>query len=238
MSAAPDLLRIDSLVAAYGNSVALHGVSLTVGEGEKVALIGANGAGKSTVLRSIIGALDARSGSIVFDGRDMRGISADRRARAGIGYCPEGRHVFPMMSVRENLEVAFWGTARDRRRQVSDILALFPALGEHLDREAWQLSGGQQQMLAIGRALMGRPRMLLLDEPSLGLSPRLTAEVFALVQRIAATGTAVLLAEQNASRALEISDRGYVLKLGRIVDADVSSALRASESVARAFLGG
>jgi len=232
------LLAIDDLTVRYGAIAALHGVSLRVEAGEAVALLGANGAGKSTLMKAVIGLAAAAQGSIAFDGADLATVSADRRARLGIGYCPEGRRVFPGMTVRENLEVACWADAAERARRLDSMYALFPALKEKHATRAWQLSGGQQQMLAIARALMNAPRLLLLDEPSLGLSPVLTDEVLRRVRDIVAGGTAVLLAEQNVAKALSVSTRAYVLRVGRVVREGAAAELLASEDVRAAFLGG
>jgi branched-chain amino acid transport system ATP-binding protein len=196
------LLNIDGLSVAYGQVSALRDVSISINAGEAVALVGANGAGKSTLFKSIVGFLRPRSGRIQFLGRDMAGVSPERRARLGLGYAPEGRRVFPGMTVRENLEVAVFASKGEREQRLQRAFALFPQLAERHAQLAWQLSGGQQQMLAIGRALMGRPRLLLLDEPSLGLSPKLADEVLAAVRVIIQDGTAVLLAEQNVRKAL------------------------------------
>jgi branched-chain amino acid transport system ATP-binding protein len=201
---------------------ALDGVSLGVGEGEAVALLGANGAGKSTLLRAVIGLVSPSSGAIRLDGTDIAALRPERRAREGIGYVPEGRRVFPGMTVRDNLLVA---CREDPASLLATVHALFPVLEERQKQLAWSLSGGQQQMLAIGRALMTRPRLLLLDEPSLGLSPKLAAELFSRIAEIAARGTSVLLAEQNVAGALKICRRGYVLRLGRVVAEGASAAL-------------
>jgi branched-chain amino acid transport system ATP-binding protein len=232
------LLSIDALEVRYGTVPALLGVSLVVGTGEAVALLGANGAGKSTLMKAVIGLLQPAAGRIAFDGRPIEGLRADQRARLGIGYCPEGRRTFPGMTVRENLAVACWGNARLRARRMDEIYAMFPALAERQSTRAWQLSGGQQQMLALGRSLMDAPRLLLLDEPSLGLSPLLTDEVLGRIPAIVAGGTSVLLAEQNAAKALRICARAIVLKLGRVVATGPAADLAASEEVQAAFLGG
>jgi branched-chain amino acid transport system ATP-binding protein len=232
------ILAVEHLTVNYGQIVALQDVSLSAREGEAVALIGANGAGKSTLLKTIIGLLAPRSGSIVFAGKLMNGMSANRRARFSLAYCPEGREIFPLMTTRENLEVASWLPRRLRSRKIDSIYDIFPQLSEKDGTPGWQLSGGQQQMLAIGRALMGEPRLLLLDEPSLGLSPLLVTEVFKTVARIVQQGTAVLIAEQNASKALEICHSAYVLKLGTVVLSGPAFELRNNEEVRRAYLGG
>jgi branched-chain amino acid transport system ATP-binding protein len=231
------LLAVDNLYVANGQVSALHGVTLLVNAGEAVALVGANGAGKSTLFKSIVGFLRPRSGRLQFLGRDMAGVSPERRARLGLGYAPEGRRVFPGMTVRENLEVAVFACKTEREQRLQRAFALFPQLAERHAQLAWQLSGGQQQMLAIGRALMGRPRLLLLDEPSLGLSPKLADEVLAAVRVIIQDGTAVLLAEQNVRKALTYCERAYVLEFGKVVLSGATSALRDTEEIRRAYLG-
>jgi len=214
-------------------------VTLSVSVGEAVALVGANGAGKSTLFKSIVGFLRPRSGRLHFLGRDMTGVSPERRARLGLGYAPEGRRIFPGLTVRENLEVAiFAGKAERIAKRLERAFALFPQLAERRNQLGWQLSGGQQQMLAIGRALMGRSKLLLLDEPSLGLSPKLAGEVLATVRAIVNDGTAVLLAEQNVRKALACCDRAYVLEIGKVALSGASSALRDTEEIRKAFLGG
>jgi branched-chain amino acid transport system ATP-binding protein len=232
------LLEVDDVEVRYGAVPALRGVSLRVGPGEAIALLGANGAGKSTLLKAVMGLLRLHAGAIRFDGRAFDTLSAQRRARLGLGYCPEGRRTFPGLTVRENLLVACWEPARERERRVEEMFALFPALRTKASDPAWQLSGGQQQMLAIGRSLMGRPRLLLLDEPSLGLSPVLTDEVIGRIPGIAAGGTAVLLAEQNAAKALGVCHRATVLRTGRVVEEGAAAELAASPEVRKAFLGG
>ncbi|HYH19522.1 MAG TPA: ABC transporter ATP-binding protein [Azospirillum sp.] len=229
------LLRLEGLSAGYGGATALDGVSLSLEAGETVALLGANGAGKSTLLKAVLGLVPAR-GRVVLDGAEIGGLATERRVRLGLGYVPEGRRVFPGMNVRDNLEVASFAGARERGRDLERVFALFPQLQEKAGERAWRLSGGQQQMLAVGRALMGRPRLLLLDEPSLGLSPRVAAEVFAAVHAIASHGTAVLLAEQSARRALALARRAVLLRLGRVVHDGPAAALGA-EALRAAFLG-
>jgi branched-chain amino acid transport system ATP-binding protein len=231
------LLNIDGLSVAYGQVSALRDVSISINAGEAVALVGANGAGKSTLFKSIVGFLRPRSGRIQFLGRDMAGVSPERRARLGLGYAPEGRRVFPGMTVRENLEVAVFASKGEREQRLQRAFALFPQLAERHAQLAWQLSGGQQQMLAIGRALMGRPRLLLLDEPSLGLSPKLADEVLAGVRVIIQDGTAVLLAEQNVRKALTYCEHAYVLEIGKVFLSGATSALRDTEEIRRAYLG-
>jgi branched-chain amino acid transport system ATP-binding protein len=232
------LLEIDGITVRYGEIGALHGVSLEIGAGEAIALLGANGAGKSTLLKAIMGQVPLAAGEIRLDGRSLRRVAAHRRAPLGLGYCPEGRRVFPGMTVRDNLAVASRLPPRRRDAAIEQMFALFPALRDKRRDLAWQLSGGQQQMLAIGRALMTEPRLLLLDEPSLGLSPRLTQEVLDRVRDIAAAGTAVILAEQNVAKALAITARAYVLQVGAVVQTGRSDALRQSPSIREAFLGG
>jgi branched-chain amino acid transport system ATP-binding protein len=232
------LLAVENLVVGYGDVVAVNGVSLSVDSGEAVALLGANGAGKSTLMKAIIGLLKPKRGRIWFEGQAIETLRPERRARLRIGYCPEGRRPFPGLTVRENLSVACWDDAATRAKRLSEIFAMFPPLDGRQDSPAWQLSGGQQQMLAIGRTLMNRPRLLLLDEPSLGLSPRLTDEVVGRIPEIVAMGTAVLLAEQNAAKALQVCRTAWVLKLGAVARYGPASELAASEEIKRAFLGG
>jgi branched-chain amino acid transport system ATP-binding protein len=232
-----DVLEIERLCVAYGEVSALNDVTLSVNASEAVALVGANGAGKSTLFKSIVGFLRPRSGRLHFLGQDMTGVSPERRARLGLGYAPEGRRVFPGLTVRENLEVAVFGSRAERVQRLDQAFALFPQLAERQSQLGWQLSGGQQQMLAIGRALMGRPQLLLLDEPSLGLSPKLADEVLTAVKAIVRQGTAVLLAEQNVRKALACCDRAYVLEIGKVVLSGATSALRDTEEIRKAFLG-
>jgi len=229
------LLRLDGLTAGYGGATALHGVSLSLAAGEAVALLGANGAGKSTLLKAVLGLVPS-TGRIAFDGADLSGLSTERRVRLGLGYVPEGRRVFPGMSVRDNLEVASFAPAPRRRAGLERVFALFPQLRDKAAERAWRLSGGQQQMLAIGRALMGEPRLLLLDEPSLGLSPKLAGEVFAAVRAIAAAGTAVLVAEQSTARALAVGRRAVLLRLGTVLHEGPADSLP-PDALRAAFLG-
>ncbi|WP_035690697.1 ABC transporter ATP-binding protein [Azospirillum halopraeferens] len=230
------LLAVDGLCAGYGGLTALDRVSFTLEAAEPVALLGANGAGKSTLLRALLGLVPASAGRVRFAGTDLNGLAAERRVRLGIGYVPEGRRVFPGMSVRDNLEVAGVAARGDRLEDLERVFTLFPQLRGKAGEAAWRLSGGQQQMLAIGRALMVRPRLLLLDEPSLGLSPALAAEVFATIASIAASGTAVLLAEQSAARALATASRVMLLRLGRVVHDGPASGV-AAQTLRDAFLG-
>jgi branched-chain amino acid transport system ATP-binding protein len=237
MNAAP-LLEAERLTVAYGGAVALLGASIAIAPGEAVALLGANGAGKTTLIKALIGTLPAMAGAIRVDGRNVAGLPPERRARLGLGYVPEGRRVFAAMSVRDNLDVACRGEASERRRRRAAVEMLFPQLAEHIGRPAWQLSGGQQQMLAIARALMTGPRLLLLDEPSLGLAPALVGELFARLAAIRADGVALLLAEQNLSQALALCSRGYLLQGGRIIAEGTAAALAGDPALLRhALLG-
>jgi len=234
------LLEVENLVARYGRITALGGISLTVDEGEIVTLIGANGAGKTTTLRAISGLVRPASGSIRFAGREIDRLAPSAIVRAGIGHAPEGRHVFPRMTVRENLELGAY--TRRVRSEIADetahVLDIFPRLKERYAQKAGTMSGGEQQMLAIGRAMMSRPRLLMLDEPSLGLSPKLVQTIFAVIREINARGTTILLIEQNARQALAVASRGYVLEVGTIAHSGPASSLAASEAVRAAYLGG
>ena len=234
------LLEVRDVEVSYGRIAALRGVSLDVAEGEIVALIGANGAGKTTMLRAISGFLRPTRGSIVFAGEDLRHRSPDRIVRLGIGHAPEGRRVFSRMTVRENLELGAY--ARSEASGVAADLAhvyeIFPRLAERLAQKAGTLSGGEQQMLAIGRALMSRPKLLMLDEPSLGLSPLLVQTIFSVIREISVRGTTILLIEQNAHQALSVAHRGYVLEVGTIAGHDTAANLAASPRVRAAYLGG
>jgi branched-chain amino acid transport system ATP-binding protein len=238
-SGARPLLRVNGIEAYYGRVCALHSVSLELAEGSVVALLGANGAGKTTTLRVISGLLRPTRGSVEFDGRRIDGWSPDRVVRSGIVQVPEGRQIFADLTVRENLLLGGYarrdfGSAQKDPPRVFDY---FPRLRERLQQRAGTLSGGEQQMLAIGRALRARPRLLVLDEPSLGLAPMLVKEIFRVISEIRAAGTTVLLVEQNAHMALAIADRAYVLETGRVILGDRSAALRQREEVRRAYLG-
>jgi branched-chain amino acid transport system ATP-binding protein len=234
------LLEIENLVARYGRITALEGISLSVDEGEIVTLIGANGAGKTTTLRAISGLVRPASGAIRFEGRDITKLAPSAIVRGGIGHSPEGRRVFPRMTVRENLELGAY-TRRSRPEIAADIeqvLGIFPRLRERYEQKAGTMSGGEQQMLAMARAMMSRPRLLLLDEPSLGLSPLLVQTIFAVIRDINARGTTILLIEQNARQALAVATRGYVLEVGRVAHSGPAADLAASEAVRAAYLGG
>lgn len=233
------MLALQTVHSAYGNIRALRGISLTVAYGEVVTLIGSNGAGKTTTLRTIIGLLTPREGHITLEGQRIDGLSPDRIVRLGIAQSPEGRRVFPRMSVLENLEMGAYAR-RDRQQIAADlehIFTLFPRLKERLPQRAGTLSGGEQQMLAMGRALMARPKILLLDEPSMGLAPIFVETIFDIIRTINAEGTTILLVEQNARMALQVAHRGYVLQSGEIVLHDTASALLHSDVVRKSYLG-
>ena len=233
------LLELENVTLLYGRIQALHGISLTVGEGEIVALIGANGAGKTTTMRAISGLRPVAQGSIRFDGRDITRLRADLRVVRGVSQSPEGRGIFPGMTVRENLEMGAY-TRRNRAEISQDmerVFTLFPRLKEREKQVGGTLSGGEQQMLAVGRALMSRPKLLLLDEPSMGLAPMLIQQIFDIVVEINEQGTTVLLVEQNAQQALSRAHRAYVLETGRIVKSGTGSELLADPSVKDAYLG-
>jgi branched-chain amino acid transport system ATP-binding protein len=238
------VLRIRNLDVGYGARLVLRRVSLHVRPGEIVAIVGANGAGKTTLLRTVAGLVAARGGEIAFDGQDLRRVRTERTVALGLSLVPEGRQVFAAMPVRENLLLgAHVQLQRGRRDEVQADLqrieALFPVLARRRDQLAGTLSGGEQQMLAIGRALMARPRLLMLDEPSMGLAPLVVKDIFATVAKVSReAGTTVLLVEQNARGALRIADRGYVLETGRIVLEGSAEELLANRDVQRAYLGG
>ena len=232
------LLAIENLSSRYGRIPAVRGVALEVGEGELVALVGANGAGKTSLLRTISGVQPASGGRIRFAGDDITRAPPSRRVRQGIAQVPEGRQVFGPLSVEENLRLGAYTRPRTEAGQgLQEVFGRFPALAERRKQPAGTLSGGQQQMLAIGRALMSRPRLLLLDEPSMGLAPFLVEEVFRTIQALKNAGTTILLVEQNAYAALGIADRGYVMETGEIVLSDSALALLANEKVKAAYLG-
>jgi branched-chain amino acid transport system ATP-binding protein len=233
------MLELQSLEVAYGPARALWGVSLTLEAGELLCVVGPNGAGKTTLINAVAGVLRARAGRIVLDGRDITALAPHRFCEAGIALVPEGRRLFTGMTVRENLELgSFLPAARRQRQSTLDaVLELFPVLREKLAAPAGELSGGQQQMVAIGRGMMARPRVLLLDEPSLGLSPLITHEVFGAIRRINAEGTAVLLVEQNVALAMRMASRAYVLEEGRIAAEGAPDELLARPEIQRAYLG-
>ena len=235
------LLQLDDVRVHYGKVEALKGVSCTVAEGEVVTLIGANGAGKTTTLKTISGVVPMSSGRIVFDGRDISGVPPHQRVELGICQAPEGRGIFPGMTVTENLEMGAYARRGGRRAYLSDlerVFALFPRLRERQRQAGGTLSGGEQQMLAIGRALMAAPKVLLLDEPSMGLAPMLVTQIFEIIREINAQGTTILVVEQNAAQALQRAHRAYVLETGRVVKTDAADKLLADPSVRAAYLGG
>jgi branched-chain amino acid transport system ATP-binding protein len=232
-------LELRDVDAGYGDILALRSVSLAVRAGEILSVVGANGAGKSTMLRTISGLIVPRGGEILFEGARLDRLSTRQIVERGVVQVPEGRKIFPSLTVRENLELGSYTTrARGHRRASLDrVLALFPRLAERAAQAAGTMSGGEQQMLAIGRALMARPALLMLDEPSLGLAPKVVAEIFRIVVEINRTGTAVLLVEQNTRQALALSQRGYVLENGRVVLEGTGADLLGNDHVKRAYLG-
>ena len=237
---AEPMLKIDNIDVYYGAIHALKGISLTENKGEIVTLIGANGAGKSTALRTISGLLKPKTGKISFEGQEITGVKAHEIVKLGISQVPEGRRIFTEMTVMENLDMGAF-TRKDKdgiKEDLAQVFKRFPRLEERRDQLAGTLSGGEQQMLAMGRALMSRPNLLLLDEPSMGLAPLLIKEIFHIIEDINKTGTTVLLVEQNANMALSIANRAYVLETGRITLAGDAKKLAASEDVRKAYLGG
>jgi branched-chain amino acid transport system ATP-binding protein len=234
-----DLLQVDDLVVRYGPIVAVHGVSVRVAQGEIVTLLGANGAGKSSFLNAVAGLVPAAAGRVTFGGQEIQRLPAERIVKSGLALTPEGRRVFPRLSVSDNLRLG--AVAHQDRTAVpatrERVLELFPILRQRLDQAAGTLSGGEQQMLAIGRSLMASPRLLLLDEPSLGLAPILVDQIFDLLARLRETGTTILLVEQNVHRALELADRAYVLVNGQIERQGNAAELKASAEIERAYLG-
>jgi branched-chain amino acid transport system ATP-binding protein len=234
------ILKVSNIESYYGPIMAIRGVSLAVPRGKIIAVLGANGAGKTTILKTISGVLDPLKGSIEFEGRPIQRMDADKIVRLGLSHVPEGREVFPFLSVRENLAMGSFlrkdrdGVAQDLER----VFVYFPRLKERIDQPAGSLSGGEQQMLAISRALMNRPKLLLLDEPSLGLSPLLVKEIFSIIRRVnAEQGTSILLVEQNAKMALETAHYGYVLEVGRVVMDDTCERLMGSKDIQEFYLG-
>lgn len=233
------LLELQNLHTYYGHIHALKGLNLEVRQGEIVTLVGSNGAGKSTTLRTISGIAKAKQGYIRLEGEEITNRKPHEIAAMGIGHVPEGRRIFPLLTVRENLEIGAWsvtdrGATADRKEE---MFALFPRLKERVNQKGGTLSGGEQQMLAIGRALMSAPRILLLDEPSMGLAPVLVEAIFEIIQRINAQGTTILLVEQNALMALEVADRGYVLQTGEVVLSDQAQSLMDNDMVRKVYLG-
>ncbi|MEO8272826.1 MAG: ABC transporter ATP-binding protein [Chloroflexota bacterium] len=232
------MLVVDNVHTYYGQIHALQGVTLEVAKGEVVTLIGANGAGKTTTLKTVSGLLHARLGSVRFEGEDITKVPPHKLVERGIGHAPEGRRIFSRLTVLENLQMgAFSRPKADIAPDIERVFTLFPRLKERERQLGGTLSGGEQQMLAIGRALMSEPRMLLLDEPSLGLAPILVAQVFETIKQINSQGTTVLLVEQNALQALSIAHRGYVLQTGEVVLSGSADSLRQNETVRKAYLG-
>ena len=235
------LLEVEGLCVNYGRIEAIREISFTVPENSVVTLIGANGAGKTTTMKTVSGLRPVRAGKVVFEGKDITGVPAHQRVELGITQSPEGRGVFPGMTVLENLEMGAY-TRKDRKAtakaDLSRVFALFPRLEERITQPAGTMSGGEQQMLAMGRALMGHPKLLLLDEPSMGLAPKLIAQIFAIIREIHEQGTTILLVEQNAMQALRAADEAYILETGEIVRHGTGAELGADESIKAAYLGG
>lgn len=233
------LLEVDNINSYYGNIHALKDISFTVNEGEIVSLIGANGAGKSTTLRTVSGLMNSRTGSIKYNGKDISKVRADELPAQGIALVPEGRGVFASLTVEENLDLGAYTRKANKqvKADLESMYELFPRLGERKKQYAGTMSGGEQQMLVIARALMSQPKLLLLDEPSMGLAPVLVDAVFETIQRIQKEGVTVLLVEQNAHMALQVADRGYVLQSGQIVIADTAEKLRKDPAVQKTYLG-
>ena len=235
------LLEVEGLCVNYGRIEAIRDISFGVPEGSVVTLIGANGAGKTTTMKTVSGLRPVRAGRIVFDGQDITHLPAHKRVELGITQSPEGRGCFPGMTVLENLEMGAY-TRKDRKATAAEdldrVYSLFPRLKERASQSAGTMSGGEQQMLAIGRALMGRPKLLLLDEPSMGLAPKLIAQIFSIIREIHAQGTTILLVEQNAAQALRTADHAYILETGEIVRDGAGSALAQDDSIRAAYLGG
>jgi branched-chain amino acid transport system ATP-binding protein len=232
------LLEINDIHVHYGKVEALKGISLNVEEGEIVTLIGANGAGKTTTLKTVSGVRKASSGSIHFKGMDITRMAGHQRVQHGISQAPEGRGIFPGMSVRENLEMGAYARKGDLKADFERVYQLFPRLEERKSQSGGTLSGGEQQMLAIGRALMARPELLLLDEPSMGLAPKLVSQIFRIISEISAQGTTILVVEQNAVQALSLAHRAYVLESGQVVRSADARSLLNDQSVRAAYLGG
>ena len=232
------LLEISDIHVFYGKIAALKGVTLEVDEGEIVTLIGANGAGKTTTLKTISGLRSLSGGSIMFNGKDISRMPGHERVRAGIGQAPEGRGVFPGMTVQENLLMGAYARKDNPAKELAEVYDLFPRLAERKGQFGGTMSGGEQQMLAIGRALMTKPKVLLLDEPSMGLAPMLVAQIFSIIKEINTRGTTVLLVEQNAQQALQLAHRAYVLETGTVVKTAPASELLDDPAVRAAYLGG
>jgi len=230
-------LTVEGLSAGYGTIPVLHEVTITVKPGEIVTVIGPNGAGKSTTLRTISGLLKPQSGQVQFNGEDVHRVTPDRLVGKGLVHVPEGRRIFSRLTVMENLEMGAYGRQDAIAPDIAHVFELFPRLQERVQQKAGTLSGGEQQMLAIGRALLSKPKLLLLDEPSMGLAPLIVQNIFRIIEQIRADGVMILLVEQNAQQALQLADRGYVLEDGHIVIEDEAKALLASAAVRRSYLG-
>lgn len=238
-NASKTLLQLENVHSYYGNIHALHGISLYVNQGEVVTLIGANGAGKSTTIRTISGIMHPREGTVIFEGQPIHDIPPHELVGRGIAQSPEGRRIFPRLSVQDNLLMGAYlrSDKKEIEADMERVFGLFPRLKERRKQLGGTLSGGEQQMLAIGRALMARPHLLLLDEPSMGLAPVLVEQIFEIIQQINAQGTTILLVEQNALMALEVAQRGYVLQSGSVVLTDEASALLKNEMIRKVYLG-
>ena len=232
------LLEVNDINVYYGAIHAIKGISFSVDEGEVVTLIGANGAGKSTTLNTVAGLLRPREGSIHFGGKDLARIHASDMVKHGMALCPEGRRIFQQMTVLENLEMGAYLHKKPTREELKDIFTRFPRLQERRDQVAGTLSGGEQQMLAMGRALISHPKLLMLDEPSMGLAPILVGQIFAIIRELHQSGTTILLVEQNAEMALQVADRAYVLESGKIALSGTGRELAESDSIKKAYLGG
>jgi branched-chain amino acid transport system ATP-binding protein len=234
------LLSLKNISVKYGSFAAIHNINIEVNAGEIVVLLGSNGAGKSTTFRTISGLSKPAEGEILFEGKSLNKVSADKIVQLGIGQCPEGRKLFPAMSVQENLKMGAFVHRRKKdeiKKSLEHVYELFPILRDKKDDAAGSLSGGQQQMLAIGRVLMSKPKLMLLDEPSVGLAPLIVEQMFEVIQQINREGTTILLAEQNANAALKIADKGYVFENGSIVLQGTSAELFANEEVRKAYIG-
>jgi branched-chain amino acid transport system ATP-binding protein len=234
------MLKVNEIDVFYGNIHALKGVSLEINEGEIVTLIGANGAGKSTLLKTLSGLLKPKSGTIGYLGKSISGMAPQSIVKAGISHVPEGRRVFANMSVEENLELGAYlrKDSKEIRKDIQSVYELFPRLQERRKQLSGTLSGGEQQMLAMGRAIMAKPKLLLLDEPSMGLAPLMVKTIFQIIEKINQDGTTILLVEQNANMALSVADRAYVIETGRIEISGTAAELQASEEIKKAYLGG
>ena len=232
------MLKIDDIHVYYGAIHAIKGVSFEVGEGEIVALIGANGAGKSTILKTVSGLMHPRSGSISFCGEDIGRTDAYKLLRTGLAHVPEGRRIFQQMTVQDNLEMGAFIHKEVNKDDLERVFNYFPRLKERRKQIAGTLSGGEQQMLAMSRALMSRPKLMMLDEPSMGLAPILIDQIFEIIKQLHKDGTTILLVEQNASKALEIADRAYVLETGKVILSGTGKELASSDDVKKAYLGG